>query len=608
MKTIKNSIKNLMMLSLMMATTLFVACNEDEEPDAGSEDPIASFQFEVSADDWKVVSFSNFSQNATSYSWDFGDGSGTSTDENPTYTYTDAGSYDVELTATNDAGVSASKIETVTITDPLASQRTLVGENGKTWQLLADVSTGEYPYEVGPNDRSQIWWAMGLFDELCVRECIFDDTWTFNTDGTFTFENNDTFWGEGGVWADELVGCFDASSSANFVGPNGEDLSAWDSGTHNFTFDASANTLTVEGNGAFIGLSKVATTEEVATPQSSITYNVVKLVDADVDTLVLETELVAAGGYWSFTLVSYDNEADKIVIDECPAVEAVDVTFEVNMNEYEGSFTTAYVSGSFNGWSGTDDAMTDDDGDGIWTLTKNIAVGAYEFKFTLDDWTVQEEFTEGTECTITKDGFTNRELIVGEDPFTYGPNCFNSCDNCEVTVTEADIQKAWHLPSGPGAVRVGPGIGAGDWFTNDQAWADAGPCLFDDTFTFGTDGKVVVDIKDEMFTEGHMKGIEANGCVAVGDVPSNLQAWTGGTFDYTFTAGTDSSNPTISVSGNGAYVGFYKGANGSEPTEPSDMTITYEIISFTGNTMEISVDISANQDRSAAWTYKLVTE
>ena len=51
---------------------------------------IASFQYEISEDNWAEVTFTNYSQNAASYVWDFGD-SNTSTDENVTHTFAEGG-------------------------------------------------------------------------------------------------------------------------------------------------------------------------------------------------------------------------------------------------------------------------------------------------------------------------------------------------------------------------------------------------------------------------------------------------------------------------------------------------------------------------------------
>lgn len=50
-----------------------------------------------------TVNFTNASQGATSYSWNFGDSSGSS-QENPQHTYTSPGTYTVSLTVTNGAG------------------------------------------------------------------------------------------------------------------------------------------------------------------------------------------------------------------------------------------------------------------------------------------------------------------------------------------------------------------------------------------------------------------------------------------------------------------------------------------------------------------------
>lgn len=310
-------------IALLVFTASCELGDDKDDPEVG--EPVASFQFEVSSENWAEVTFTNFSQNADTYSWDFGDDSELSTEESPVHVYDAGGTYTVTLTATNADGVSATKSESVEVTDPLAAQRTLIGEDGKTWHLLADSQGGMHAvFEVGPSDRSVWWWGLGVNVQLCERPCIFNDTWTFNTDGTFTFDNQGDAFAEG-AFKEEINGtCFDASVADNWIGANGEDLSGWNSGTHDFTYDASAATLKIDGG--FIGIPKATPDGEVTAPVESVTYNVVKLVDADVDTLIVEVEFAHEGSptglaYWRSTLVSY-GETSPVVVSECQVAES----------------------------------------------------------------------------------------------------------------------------------------------------------------------------------------------------------------------------------------------------------------------------------------------
>jgi hypothetical protein len=103
-----------------------------------------------------------------------------------------------------------------------------------------------------------------------------------------------------------------------------------------------------------------------------------------------------------------------------------DITFSVDMSGYGGSFTTVYVSGSLNGWSGTDNPMTDI-GSGIWSVTLPLADGTYDYKFTTDNWADQENFTAGAVCTTTNGGFTNRFLDVDGSDMTLSTPGFSVC-------------------------------------------------------------------------------------------------------------------------------------------------------------------------------------
>ena len=87
--------------------------------------PVSNF---ISAINGQVVTFTNTSQNATSYLWNFGDGM-TSTDANPVHTYTTGGTYTVMLTATNDCG-SVTVSQTVTVNAPPAAAFTASPTSG----------------------------------------------------------------------------------------------------------------------------------------------------------------------------------------------------------------------------------------------------------------------------------------------------------------------------------------------------------------------------------------------------------------------------------------------------------------------------------------------
>lgn len=116
-----------------------------------------------------------------------------------------------------------------------------------------------------------------------------------------------------------------------------------------------------------------------------------------------------------------------------------DVTFKVDMNKYAGaSFTGVYVNGSFNGWCGSCNPMTDDDKDGVWEVKLPLPQDSIEFKYTLDGWNGQESLQEGSSCTKTTSGFTNRFLkITGATVLDVV--CWESCVTCANTKEKANV-------------------------------------------------------------------------------------------------------------------------------------------------------------------------
>lgn len=120
--------------------------------------------------------------------------------------------------------------------------------------------------------------------------------------------------------------------------------------------------------------------------------------------------------------------------DNCGAGSLYDITFQVNMNGVAGPFTTPEVNGNFNGWCGGCAPMTDANSDGIWEITITLAPGTYEYKFAYDAWAGQEALTEGSPCTVTNFGFTNRSLTV-TDNATLDPVIWGTCDFINTNIT-----------------------------------------------------------------------------------------------------------------------------------------------------------------------------
>jgi hypothetical protein len=105
------------------------------------------------------------------------------------------------------------------------------------------------------------------------------------------------------------------------------------------------------------------------------------------------------------------------------------VTFQVDMRGYPGSWTTVNLNGTFNGWCGSCWTMTDANNDSIYEYTAIISTAGVEYKFTVDGWTDQENLTAGDPCTFTTGAFTNRYWI-GTQNTVLPAVCWNSCLSC----------------------------------------------------------------------------------------------------------------------------------------------------------------------------------
>ena len=524
---------------------------------------------------------------------------------------------------------------------------------------------------VGPGLGDIGWWSNSAAD-VDGRACLFDDTYTFGADDSFSNNMGDATWLEG--WQGAAEGCgapiapHDGSNPATYV------------------YDATAGTLTVTGDGAHIGLAKVHNTGEDGNSGGSITYTVTELTDTtmtldinfgpgywrfklvsaeyvapadvsvtfQVDMSAVETNAdgvyVAGGAFGQDGLLMTDNGSDvwSVTVDVAPnatyqykfrnqpsygtwdgfedaaglveggcntgqyddrfvvvadadvtlpvvaygsctadaPVQAVNynVTFSVDMNGVDLGGQTPTINGTFNGWCGDCNPLTDDDGDGVWTTTLPLPAGDIEYKFTLGAWVGQE--TVGADCV---NAATNRSLSITDADVAAEVTPYGGCPGDNANDND-QIAGDWRLAPEAGALGVGPGLGDIGWWSNNDADVLTRLCLFDDVLSFNADGSFTHDMQDATWLEGWQGAAEGCGTPVAPHDGSNAA-----TYEYDATAGT------LTVTGDGAHIGLAKVHNTGEDGN-SGGSVTYEVTELTDTTMTLDINFGPGY-----WRFKLVT-
>ncbi|NBP29879.1 MAG: T9SS C-terminal target domain-containing protein [Flavobacteriia bacterium] len=288
---------------------------------------------------------------------------------------------------------------------PMAFNAQIVG----TWKLAPQAGA----LGVGPALGDISWWSNSVGD-LTTRACLFDDSVTFTANGNFLQ------YMDGQTWLEAWQGVNPDQCGTPVAPHNGANPSM------TYSYDGTNNTLSVYGLGAHLGLAKVINGAEITSPANAsdtITYMVGFSNGGNTMTL----DINFGPGYWRFVY----NRTQMV------PVANYNVTFRVDMSQYTGAGNLAngvFVNGSFNGWCGSCNPMTNVSGS-LWEVTLPLAPGAIEYKFTVDGWNDQENFT-GTEPCIdpVNDGFNNRYHVVAGD-ITLPSVCFNSCGICTYDVT-----------------------------------------------------------------------------------------------------------------------------------------------------------------------------
>ncbi len=480
---------------------------------------------------------------------------------------------------------------------------------------------------VGPAVGDYSYWSSSL-DDVTARACIFDDQYVFNADGSYQNVLGAETWLE----TYKLSSGQEAGCGAPIAPHDGSNAATW-------SVDETAGTITVVGEGAYLGLFKVTNTDGgdgdyVPAVDNTIVYNYTLSDGGNKMDVIIEP---AAGLVWNFKLVKSDpskfagswsmsSEAGALGVG--PAVGDVswwansegDVTTRACFfdDEYvfsaNGSFSNVFGSTT---WLEAWQTGVDADGCGAPVAPHNGLSAA--------TWSVDE--TAGTVTIVGSGAFlglskahnTAEDGAPVDNTTTY--NYAFSADgnslavNIEVgtgvfwqykftrngappTVVTSPLEATtWLLRPKAGALAVGDGAGA-TWWASSGDDVTGRACLFDDEYVFNADGSFQNVLGEQTWLEAWQTGVDADGCgapIAPHD-GSSAATWS-----------ADETAGTITLVGSGAYLGLSKVHNTAEDGAPVNNTITYNY-TLTADTNRLDISIAGfNVDvPAAAWEYEFV--
>jgi hypothetical protein len=623
MKILKQGAYKFLALLILLSTPF--SCEEDDELNiiAGLDFTIATLNAEGNRTG--VVATTVPPDGRIVYTVDFGDPNGDAAEvvqmtSGPMVIYEyplETATYTISVTASLPGrdDVTITKEHTVIYTvDPGPTPS--AGIEG-TWRLAPEAGA----LGVGPGFNDVSWFSNST-EDVATRDCLFDDEYVFNSDGTFQNVLGDETWLE--PWQGT-----DPEACGTPVFPHDGSASA------TYNFNEAMGTLTLDGAGAFMGLAKVINGAELASPgdaPSSITY-VASLSD---DTNTLELDIQVAGeGWWSF----------KFVKDAPPAPSALDGTWRLAPEA--GALGVGPGQDNVSWWSNssedvaTRDCLFDD------TYVFN-SDGTFQNVLGSETWLEPWQGVDPEQCgtpvfphdgsasatynydagagTLTIEGagaFLGLAKVVNgaelanpaeaPDSITYIATLSEDGNTLELDIAVAGegwwsfklvkdvvptgVQGTWKIAPEAGALGVGPGQDNVSWWSNSSEDVATRDCFFDDEYVFNADGTFENILGSETWLEP-WQGADPEAC-GTPIFPHD------GTASATYTY--DEGAGTITIDGAGAFLGLAKVVNGAELASPAEAadSITYiATLSEDGNTLELDIAVAGE----GWWSFKLARQ
>jgi hypothetical protein len=344
---------------VLLGLSMTVACSSDDD-NGGGTDPVGGtitgvdFTITELNGDGNEVGVTPTSTGGTLYSVDFGDPAAANDEDviatsgpEVSYTYAKASAtYTITVTASasNASDVVVTKDHTVTIEDN-GGAPAIAG----TWKIAPIAGA----LGVGPAQGDISWWSL---DDVGVtdRACYLDDEFVFGADGSFANVMG------GSTWIETWQGA-SADGCGTPVYPH--DGAATD---YTYTYDADASTITVNGVGAHLGISKVYNEGEMTSVSEaagieSITYTVVEISE-DGNTMTVEIQFQPGGGYWTYILQRGESDnggGDNGGGDNGGGADASGLVGSWSIAAEAGALGVGPAQGDISWWSLDDVGVTD---------------------------------------------------------------------------------------------------------------------------------------------------------------------------------------------------------------------------------------------------------
>jgi hypothetical protein len=278
-------------LGLFLSLAFLVSC-EDEDYDFGDIIAPSNLQITVdivgsetnpTGDGSGTVHFTATADDAITYKFVYNSIGTVSPDGNQTYNFGVTGEhrYTVTVIASGTGGVSTSATIEVDVLVLFEVPDLIYG----TWKLAPEAGA----LAVGPAPDNLSWWSNSAAD-VVTRACFFDDEYIFNEDGSF----QNVLQSE--TWLEPWQGVDNEMCGAPVAPHDGTSEAVW---------MISANEITINGLGAYLGIPKVHNAGEDGNPANNTIVYTYILSEED-NTLEVSIVGYAGGGgteTWSFKFV-----------------------------------------------------------------------------------------------------------------------------------------------------------------------------------------------------------------------------------------------------------------------------------------------------------------